>query len=185
MNDKKRLILVMGGQGVGKGSVSKRLTGAYGFKYIETGAILRAMPPESKICQIIQTGNLIPDEMLFDIIQQELDTDQNIILDGFPRKLSQAEWLVKNFVNIYDIRVLYLCAPKELLIERINKRAREENRQDDKDIKIIYRRLENFYTMTMPAIDWLRTVPEIKFAEIDAHGTIDDNFHDAIAALGL
>lgn len=185
MSDKKQLILMMGGQGVGKGCLSRKLTQEYDFKYIETGAILRQMPPESEICQIIQTGNLVPDELLFDIIAPLLDANTNIILDGFPRKLSQAQWLVANYADAFDIHVLYMYAPTELLIARINKRAREQNRQDDQNADTIRRRLDNFYTTTMPAIDWLRNAPKIKFSEIDANGSKQQNLDDAINALQL
>ena len=182
---KKELVVIMGGQGVGKGSLAKMLVDSYDFIHIETGALLRAMPPESEIYQIITNGNLVPDNLLFDIISTKLNPKQNIILDGFPRKLSQAKWLLANYAEIYDIHVLYLYADRELLIQRITKRADEENRTDDKCMDVINRRLNNFYTETMPAIDWLRDAPNIKFSEIDAKGNKAKNFKDAVKALKL
>ena len=64
----------MGGQGVGKGSLAKRLMEKYGFVHVEAGAILRSMPQESEIYKIITSGNLVPDNMLFDIMVEEAES---------------------------------------------------------------------------------------------------------------
>lgn len=183
--EKKRLVVLMGGQGVGKGSVAKGLVESHGFIHVETGAILREMPPESEVCKIITSGNLVPDNLLFDIMVTKINPEQNIVLDGFPRKLSQAQWLVENYKNTFDIHVLYLYADKDLMIKRIIKRANEENRTDDKSMDVINRRLDNFYTMTMPAIEWLRGVQGVKFSEIDASGNKEQNLQDTFQALHI
>ena len=182
---KKRLIVLMGGQGVGKGSLAKRLVEKYGFMHVESGAILRSMPPESEIYKIITSGNLVPDNMLFDIITPRLNHNKDIILDGFPRKLSQAQWLVENYADKFKFQVLYLYADKDLLIKRINKRATEENRTDDMSMDVINKRLENFFNVTMQAIDWLRSVRGVHFAEVDASGDKEQNLQDAVHVLGL
>ena len=182
---KKRLIVLMGGQGVGKGSLAKRLMEKYGFVHVEAGAILRSMPQESEIYKIITSGNLVPDNMLFDIMAARLNQDQDIILDGFPRKLSQAQWLVENYADKFKVQVLYLYADKDLMIKRINKRATEENRTDDMNMDVINKRLENFFNVTMPAIDWLRSVRGVQFAEVDASGDKEQNLQDTVRALHL
>jgi adenylate kinase family enzyme len=108
----------------------------------------------------------------------------DVILDGFPRKVSQAKWLVDNYADKFDIYALYLSVPPEVLIERINKRIRSGSmRADDASPEIIQRRLDNYFKITMPAIDWLRTAPNVHFAEIDARGDVNDNFADIMKAL--
>lgn len=177
------MILMMGGQGVGKGTFSRMLMADHKYRYIEAGAILRSMPPESQVAQIISVGNLVPDELLFDIMRTEISLD-DVILDGFPRKVSQAKWLVDNYADKFDIYALYLSVPPEVLIERINKRIRSgSTRADDASPEIIQRRLDNYFKITMPAIDWLRTAPNVHFAEIDARGDVNDNFADIMKAL--
>ena len=182
---KKRLVVLMGGQGVGKGSLAKRLVEKYGFVHVEAGAILRSMPPESEIYKIITCGNLVPDNLLFDIMATKLNPAQDIILDGFPRTLSQAQWLVEKYSDKFDIHVLYLYADKDLMIKRINKRATEENRTDDMRMDVINKRLENFYNVTMPAIDWLRGVSGVCFSEIDASGNQEENLQESVNALQI
>lgn len=186
MQTKKHLILMMGGQGVGKGSLSKMLMDVHPFKYIETGAILRSMPPDSEIGRIVAQGHLVTDDILFDIMNDKLSGDHDIILDGFPRKISQAKWLIENYADIYNIHVLYLSAPESVLIARINKRIGDGGgRADDACADIIRRRLDNYLNMTIPAIDWLRTVPNIKFSQIDACGTKDENMQEIMKVLVL
>lgn len=175
---------MMGGQGVGKGTFSRMLAARHDFNHIEVGALLRAMPADSEIAKIISAGNLVPDDMLFDLMREKMTSDRDIILDGFPRKLSQAKWLVKNYADKFDIHVIYLNVPESVLVERINKRIREGGgRADDADPAVIRRRLDNYRQITVPAIEWLRTVKNIRFSDINAHGPAAENFAEIIAAL--
>ena len=91
-----------------------------------------------------------------------------MIVDGFPRTIGQAQWLVQQYSTTYDIQVIYLTVPEKIMLERIENRIREGGgRADDADATIVRRRLDNFWKTTMPAIDWLRTANGITFSEID------------------
>ena len=184
MTDKKEIIVMMGGQGVGKGTFSKMLCERHDFNHIEVGALLRTAPADSEIAKIISVGNLVPDELLCELMREKITPDRDIILDGYPRKLSQAKWLVENYADKFNIHVIYLNVPEEILIERINKRIRDGGgRADDADPAVIRNRLDNFRKMTIPAIEWLRTAPGIKFSNVNADGAIRDNFSEIVAAL--
>ena len=177
---------MMGGQGVGKGTFSRMLAARHDFNHIEVGALLRAMPADCEIAKTISAGNLVPDDMLFDLMRKKITPDRDIILDGFPRKLSQAKWLVKNYADKFDIHVIYLNVPESVLVERINKRIREGvGRADDADPAVIRRRLDNYRQITVPAIEWLRNTSKVRFYEIDVTGDVDSNFMDITAVLGL
>jgi len=166
---KPKMILLMGGQGVGKGTHARRLIARDGYGYIETGAILRGLPPTSRVAQIMARGELVPDADLFDVVADAIAaTGGDIILDGFPRTLAQAQWLVNNYADKFDIRVIYMNVPESIMLARIEKRIREGGgRADDADAAIVRRRLDGFWKITMPAIEWLRTAPEIRFADVD------------------
>lgn len=170
MNQKKEMLVLMGGQGVGKGTQARRLIEDYGYKYVEAGAILRSLPKESPVAQIMARGELVPDEELFKIIGAEIQKvgQTDMIVDGFPRTIGQAQWLVQQYSTTYDIQVIYLTVPEKIMLERIENRIREGGgRADDADAAIVRRRLDNFWKTTMPAIDWLRTANGITFSEID------------------
>lgn len=170
---KSKMILLMGGQGVGKGTHARRLVARDGYGYVETGAILRGLPPESIVAQIMARGELVPDADLFELVANAIDGVGDIILDGFPRTLPQAQWLVKNYAEKFDIRVIYMDVPESIMLARIEKRIREGGgRADDADANVVRRRLDSFWRITMPAIDWLRTAPGVKFADVDV---TDDN----------
>ena len=175
---------MMGGPGVGKGTFSRMLMDTHPYEHIEAGAILRAEPTDSEIGKLISAGNLVPDELVCDLIAPLLTDKNDIILDGFPRTIGQAKWLVQNYADKFDIHVLYLATDEQTLIARIQKRVREgTKRADDATIEIIRHRLDNFRRITLPAVEWLRTAPGIKFSEINAAGDASDNFAEIISAL--
>ncbi len=96
-------IVLFGGAGSGKGTQSARLIDKYGLYHISTGEVLRdhiARGTElGKVADaFISKGNLIPDELMIDILDAELDnpeTRNGVIFDGFPRTIPQAEALEK------------------------------------------------------------------------------------------
>ncbi len=181
---KKEIIVMMGGQGVGKGTFSKMLRAQSDYNYIETGATLRALPPESEIAQIIARGELVSDKELFNLMQDTITDEKDIIMDGFPRTTAQAQWLVEHFADKFNIHILYLDVPEEIMLERINKRINGgAGRADDADMAAVRRRLDTFWHTTVPAIEWLRTADGIKFSDVDVCGAVDDNFANIMTAL--
>ena len=181
---KHTMIVMMGGQGAGKGSMAAIMKTEHTYKHIESGALFRALPVDSEIAKIIARGELVPDSELFKLMQSQITDDSDIILDGFPRTLAQAQWLVAEYADKFNIHVLYLELSEEIMMFRINKRINEGGgRADDSDAAAVRRRLDTFWKITVPAIDWLRTAPGIKFSTIDASQTLDGNMEQIRAAL--
>lgn len=175
----KKLVLMLGGQGSGKGSLSKRLLQDYNnFTYIETGAMLRALPDENPLKQMISRGEMVPDADMFKLLESKITPNNDIILDGFPRKLSQAQWLINTFGAKFATIAIFLNIPESLMLKRIQNRINEgAGRADDADNAVVRRRLDTFQQETMPAINWLRTIPNVKFLEIPvADAPIDVNY---------
>jgi adenylate kinase family enzyme len=184
MTAKKKIIVLIGGPGVGKGTFSKMLMARGNYNYIGVGALLRQLPPTAEIHSMISAGKLVPDNILFDLLSKKICNDSDIILDGFPRKLSQAKWLVKNYADTYDIHILNLVVPIETLIQRINKRITDGSaRADDMNSDTIRSRLKIFLETTIPALDWLRDAKKIKFSNVDVSGNLDNNLSEIITAL--
>ena len=179
------MIILMGGQGVGKGTFSKMLRECRDLDYIETGAMLRALPADSEIAKIIARGELVPDSQLLKLVESKITGDQDLLIDGFPRTLPQAQWLVEKFADKFNMRVVYLNVPEEVMVARIQKRMAEGGgRADDADAAAVRRRLDTFWKITMPAIDWLRTASGIRFCDVDVtNPSADENFKLIQAAL--
>ena len=173
------MIVMMGGPGTGKGTFARMLRDIHPeYTHIETGAILRSQPDGSPIRIAIAEGNLIPDEKVCDLVAKTIaQTSGDIILDGFPRTLVQAQWLVEKYANKYDVQVIYLNVPDEIMIKRINKRkSAGSTRKDDGSIDIVQHRIDAFHKITMPAIQWLSGVGCITFSDIDSSEEESANF---------
>ena len=180
------MIVLMGGQGVGKGTFSAMLKDLHEYVHIEMGGILRTLPKESEIVQIMARGELVPDEKILQLMQSKIPTNKDIILDGFPRTMDQAKWLITNYADIFNIHVIYLDVPEEIMISRIQKRIREGGgRQDDANEEAIKKRLNTFWKVTVPVINWLSTVKEIKFSDVNVTGDVNDNFARIREALNI
>jgi adenylate kinase len=181
----KEIIIIMGGQGAGKGTFSAMLRGAKEYDYIETGAMFRSLPADSEIAGLIAAGALVPDEMLFELVGSRIGFDRDILIDGFPRTLPQAQWFVRNYSDKFRIRVVYLNVPEEIMLLRIQKRLRVDGcgRADDADEAAVRRRLDIFHKVTMPAIEWLASADGVMFSDVDAAGSVDENFRRIQEAL--
>lgn len=161
----------MGGPGSGKGTIAELLLHSHKFNYIETGAFFRSLANNPEIAQIMASGKLVQDEKLFPIIVERIISDQDILFDGFPRNLAQAKWIIDKFQNNI-ISVVYLKLPRDIMIQRINKRISEgSDRIDDAKMEIIDKRLFTFENETMPAIEFLSTAPNVDFLKINASVT--------------
>lgn len=189
MKQKNTMIVMMGGPGTGKGTFSRMLREIKpDFKYVDTGAILRSLPPESEIRKIIAGGNLLPDETISKIVGDAIAEETgNIILDGFPRSVGQAQYLIDRYAGKYDIQVLFLNASDDLMKKHIIKRRCEgSGRQDDANESVIDKRIATFHQTTMPAIKWMATQqPKVVFHDIDSNCEERENFMRVLKALNI
>lgn len=175
-----KLILMMGGQGSGKGTLSKKfLEENKNYKYVETGAMLRSLPDSHPLKAIMVRGEFVPDEELQNLLLKQIIPTNDTVLDGFPRQLSQAKWLVDTFANKFDMIAVYLNIPRDLMLKRIQNRINEGGgRADDADAAVVKRRLDSFFVKTMPAIQWLSINPDVKFIDVPiADAPIEQNYN--------
>jgi adenylate kinase len=152
-------ILFLGPQGAGKGTQAKRIQSEYGLPHIATGDILRdAIASETELGKLVKpiydSGELVPDELMIDLIRERLAGEDGFVLDGFPRTLAQAEALDEMLREIGKpvSVVLELRVPREVAVERMLRRAREEGRTDDTP-DAIAKRLALYQELTQPVVD--------------------------------
>jgi adenylate kinase len=128
-----RLIL-FGAPGVGKGTQAKLISSKLNVPHISTGDILRQAVKDQtelgkKAQEIMNRGDLVPDDIMIGIIQDRLhkpDCEKGFILDGFPRTVNQAAALDKllDEMKISDVKVVNITANDDELVKRIgNRRA--------------------------------------------------------------
>lgn len=178
-------LVVFGAPGSGKGTQSARLIDEYGLYHISTGELLRdhiARGTElGKLADsYISKGQLIPDELMIDILDHTLDenpeTANGVIFDGFPRTIPQAkalkEMLAKRGSKVHA--VVGLEVDDKELIDRLLKRGLESGRSDD-NLETINQRLEVYNKQTAPLRDYYTA--EGKYHGIKGSGAIDDIFN--------
>ena len=114
----------MGKPGAGKGTQAQRLIQDYPFTILATGDIIRQAvkdktPLGLEMKQKMDTGQLIDDDIILNLIDAELEKHENVILDGFPRTLKQAQALTER--KEIDM-VLFLHVDDQVVINRITNR---------------------------------------------------------------
>ena len=123
------IIIMLGAQGTGKGTVAGIISKEIGLPQISTGDIFRKNISEKTELGIeadkyISKGNLVPDDITVPMVEDRLtwdDAKNGVILDGFPRTIEQAEKL-DNILNKKGEKVdlvVNLVTPKEELIDRM------------------------------------------------------------------
>lgn len=134
------MIILFGLAGSGKGTQGKALSELFGWRWMSVGEAIRQTGGYE---DIIDRGNLIPDEDVIKIMGKQIEKAEaegfDVILDGFPRDVAQTEWLLANMADKLDGAII-LEVPKEELYERLALRGRD----DDKEKESIDRRFEIF-----------------------------------------
>jgi adenylate kinase len=184
----QRGILLFGYPGSGKGTQGKILSALPGFHHVAMGDILRAVTPANPLHERLQSylrrGDLVPDELVMDLFFGHIDSlkpapEDFLIIDGIPRNAVQTELLNQ---KIRVIKIFKLSVYDErLVIERLRKRARDQNRPDDASDEVIQHRLGVYRQETESCI---KSYPGTILTRIQANQPIFDVHLDVMHALG-
>ena len=183
-------IVIFGAPGSGKGTQSERIVEKYGINHISTGDVLRAEIKNGtelgKTAKgYIDQGQLIPDELMIDILASVFDSfkdSKGVIFDGFPRTIAQAEALKKMLADRgQDVSVMVdLDVQEEEMMVRLIKRGKDSGRADDNE-ETIKKRLHVYHSQTAPLIDWYKN--EKKYQHINGLGTMEGIFAEICEAV--
>ncbi len=175
------MILLMGIAGSGKGTQGKMLADARGYHLLSMGEVLR-MYVTGEQRERMLAGELLPDQAIIKIVEQVLNSlpdAEQVLMDGFPRSITQAEWLMGQ-VKAGRFKLdtaIHLTASREAVKNRLLGRARI----DDKD-GAIEKRFDEYEKSTRPLLDWLKQ-NGVKVIDIDAERTPEEVNADIVKNL--
>lgn len=193
-------IIFLGPPGSGKGTQAEVAAKEFGFNLIVMGDIIRKeIKNESELGKkakaYVESGALVPDELVIDLIKGQL-MGGSFILDGFPRTIRQAELLDRTMIKID--KVVYFNCPADFILERLSsrrvcpkcnkvynlltKKPQENEICDDCKSKLIQRkddersviqnRIDVYNKETFPVVEFYKNKAIIE--EIDASGDIKE-----------
>ena len=171
-------IVFLGPPGAGKGTQAATLTSERGYVHLSTGDMIRdEMNRGTELGNFAKTfydkGDLVPDETVIDMTKARLAESENVILDGFPRTVTQAASLDDQLyrIGVSLDKVVFFRVNVDELIERLDKRRDIEGRPDDQPDAMRHR-MDVYDRETAPVVDYYRDGDRL--TEIDALGGIDE-----------
>lgn len=171
------MIIFFGPAGAGKSVQGQMLAARQDWRWLSAGQLLRDTRDPELFAQM-QTGGLVDpnavNKLMGDAIARAHDID-HVILDGFPRQLIQAEWLVESKSHHgRDIKlVIVLEVPKSELLKRLGVRGRTDDTPE-----AIEQRLNVYRKEMYPILSYL-SEQGIAVAHVDGTGTVGQ-VHDRI-----
>jgi len=146
--------------GAGKGTQGAVIAAHFGIPHIATGDLLRDhvardTPLGQSVQGLLDRGELVPDEVVLDMVRGAMTTSDGYVLDGIPRTMDQARALYALAVELdrtADV-ALHLHVDDDELVRRLLARAEVTGRSDDTE-DVIRRRLRLYYEVTHPILAW-------------------------------
>jgi len=180
-------LALFGAPGVGKGTQARLLVQRLGLAHISTGDLIRAAirqntPVGNQARSYVQNGQLVPGPLVRKLAEDTLARFENdyFILDGYPRTIEQAEWLMEYCLahGVPLESVVSIVVPDEMIVARLSKRRMNKNtgeiyhldfnppppevpvelllhRKDDRP-EAIRRRLDVYHAQTRPLVDYFQ-----------------------------
>lgn len=148
-------LIILGAPGSGKGTQARLLKKDLKLKHVSSDILRNEVKKNTKLGAIfekyISRGDLVPNNLINPLIKKHVPKN-NFIIDGYPRRIGEAEYL-----DIYcnPDHVIFLDVPKKVLIKRLLNRAKIEGRKDD-TLEVIKERFIVYEKETKPVIKYYK-----------------------------
>ncbi|HET6622518.1 MAG TPA: nucleoside monophosphate kinase [Candidatus Saccharimonadales bacterium] len=173
------MIIFFGPAGAGKSVQGQILSARHGWRHLGAGQLLRDTH-DHELIKEMQTGALVDETRVNQIMAGALKAARDldhVILDGYPRQLTQAQWLVDNQPeHERSIKmVVVLEVPKSEILRRLKVRGRADDTE-----AAIEERLRIYRQEIYPILSYL-TDEKVYVVHIDGAGSVGQ-VHDRIEA---
>lgn len=160
------MIIFMGVAGAGKSMQGRMLADEQALPWLSTGEFLRMLISGEKRKQML-SGKLLGDEEIIALVQKiftVVDTEHEFILDGFPRSVGQADWLLNQvkYGQLDITAIVHITATEEVVRERLINRGRPDDQHD-----VIAERFNEYKNITLPV---LKAFKDAKINVVDING---------------
>jgi adenylate kinase len=171
------MIILLGVAGAGKSTQGRLFADEHGYAWISTGELFRVLVTGQRRQQMLE-GKLLDDDEVIELVDRTLkmiDLNREFLLDGFPRTVPQADWLLDQVhAGRFKLTAVFnLTATPEIVKDRLLSRGR----QDDTET-VINKRFTEYEKVTLPIIDHFKK-EGVPVYNIDAD-RIPIEVHDAM-----
>ncbi|KAF3916798.1 hypothetical protein ABW20_dc0108573 [Dactylellina cionopaga] len=182
-----KVIFVLGGPGVGKGTQCAKLVKEYDFVHLSAGDLLREERSRSgtEYGELIETyiteGKIVPMEvtivLLENAMKRNIDNGKTkFLIDGFPRQMDQA--LKFEEVVVPSQFTLFFDCDEDTMTKRLLERGKTSGRSDDNPESIL-KRFRTFKETSMPVVNYFNG--QKKVVTVDGGKSIDSVYKDVVA----
>lgn len=169
------MIIFFGPAGAGKSVQGQILAARHGWRWLSAGQLLRDTH-DPELIHEMQTGDLVSEKVVNRVISDALvgakDLD-GVILDGYPRELSQAKWLIDTRVHHgRDVKLaIVLEVPRSEILHRLRVRGRVDDTPDAID-----KRLQIYRSEIYPILDYFNDqgIPIVHLGGVGTVGEVHD-----------
>lgn len=163
------MIILFGLAGSGKGTQGKALSEIFGWRWLSVGEAIRQT---GAFKEYTDRGELVPDDKVIELMNKQIQKSEaegfDIILDGYPRDVAQAEYLTTHMSDKLDGAII-LEVPKDELYKRLSLRGRDDDQSEDS----VNRRFEVF-EQNIEHILPLLEAKNIPIEHIDGVGSVEE-----------
>ncbi len=171
------MIIFVGPPGSGKSVQGQLLSARNGWRWISAGQLIRDAKDPSAYEQM-KKGEMVDNSVVNNLVGDAIHRAKDIVhlvLDGYPRQLEQAEWLVKELPK--HERAIAAVVVLNVPVDEISRRLKIRGRLDDRE-EVMANRNKLYAEETEPILDYYRSL-DIPVREVNGFGSVGQ-VHDHI-----
>lgn len=174
------MIIVLGIAGSGKSTQCELLAETGNFQWLPVGQLLRDNVTDENLKRIIESGEVLDDDLVIPMVERILEEKGDapeLIIDGFPRTLRQARWLLdRRSEGRYTLRkAVHLKVSEDTALERLLKRGRTDDHET-----AISERFEEYRETVLPILKLLQEAG-MKVYEVNGEKAPEDVHREIVA----